>query len=287
MVVPAQDLEGLPEAHANAVSTPRLTPLISTKLHAPRVALYGDRPRLGAHLDRSLDDATRLTVLSAPPGYGKSVAVAGWLASRDLQSAWLSLDAADNDPVRFLRYLVGALQPLRPGIAGSTSTLLEGAPGPEGAAILIDAIAATDDPFVLVLDDYHVITAEPVHALVRFLIEQGPPFAHLVVITREDPPFSLPRLRAHRHLVELRADELRYTADEAAGYLGETSGLELDDVHIGRLVERTEGWIAGLQLAAISLRGQPDCRGPHRRLRGYAAVRPRLPGRRGARPARS
>ncbi len=242
---------------ASATVRPRATPLISTKLHAPLVAVYGDRPRLSAHLDGALDDATRLTVLSAPPGYGKSVAVAGWLPSRDVQHAWLSLDAADNDPVRFLRYLVAALEPLRPGIAGSTPMLLEAGAGPEGAAIVIDAIGAADDPFVLVLDDYHVITAEPVHAFVRVLIEQGPPFAHLVVITREDPPFSLPRLRAHRRLVELRADELRYTSGEAAAYLVEGSGVELDDEQIGRLVERTEGWIAGLQLAAISLRDQP------------------------------
>ena len=257
MVVPAQELDGRLNAGANAVGARRPTPLIATKLHAPRVGVYGDRPRLSAHLDGALDDTTHLTVLSAPPGYGKSVAVAGWLASRDVRSAWLSLDTADNDPVRFLRYVVAALEPLRPSIAGVTDVLLEGASGPEGGAILIDAIGATDDPFVLVLDDYHVVTAEPVHALLRVLIEQGPPFAHLVVVTREDPPFSLPRLRAHRRLVELRADELRYTVTEAAAYLGETSGLELDDEHIGRLVERTEGWIAGLQLAAISLRGQP------------------------------
>jgi LuxR family maltose regulon positive regulatory protein len=257
LAVQTPPLEGLTKADVSAVGSPRLTPLISTKLHAPRVAVYGDRPRLSAHLDRALDDATRLTLLSAPPGYGKSVAAAGWLASRDVGNAWLSLDPADNDPVRFLRYLVAALEPLRPGITGLAPTLLEVGPGPEGAAILIDAIGATDDPFVVVLDDYHVITAEPVHSLLRRLIEQGPPFAHLVVITREDPPFALPRLRAHSHLVEVRADELRYTPNEAAAYLGETSGLELDDQQLRRLVERTEGWIAGLQLAAISFRDQP------------------------------
>jgi len=257
VVLPALRLEELPKADEMAVGSPRLTPLISTKLHAPRVAVYGDRPRLSAHLDRALDDAPRLTLLSAPPGYGKSVAVAGWLASRDVKSAWLSVDAADNDPVRFLRYLVAALEPLRPGIAGMTPTLLEAGPGPEGAALLIDAIGATDDPFVLVLDDYHVITAEPVHALLRSLIEHGPPFAHLVVVTREDPPLPLPRLRAHGRLLEVRVDELRFTASEAAGYLAEGSGLTLDEEHLGALVERTEGWIAGLQLAAISLRDQP------------------------------
>ena len=278
MVAEALSREREPKPE-EAVGSPRPTPLIATKLHAPSVAAYGDRPRLSAHLDRALDDATRLTVLSAPPGYGKSVAVAGWLASRDVGNAWLSLDSADNDPVRFLRYLVAALEPLRPSIAGLAPTLLEVGPGPEGAAILVDAIAATDDPFVLVLDDYHVITAGPVHSLMRTLIEQGPPFAHLVVITREDPPFALPRLRAHRRLVEVRADELRYTTNEAAAYLGAISGLELDDEHLGRLVERTEGWIAGLQLAAISLRDQPTASalidafaGTHRFVLDYLAA---------------
>lgn len=255
-----EDTENAAAAAAAAAGRqPHLAPLVATKLHAPsRVAAYRDRPRLGPHLDHALDDATRLTLLSAPPGYGKSVAVAGWLATRDVARAWLSLDAADNDPVRFTRYLVAALESVRPGIAGVVAALLESVPGPEGAAILIDAIGASDEQFVLVLDDYHAIVAEPVHALVRSLIEYGPPFAHLVLITREDPPFALPRLRANRRLVELRADELRYTADEAAAYLGESSGFGLDEEHLGRLVERTEGWIAGLQLASVSMRDRPD-----------------------------
>ncbi len=279
MVAEALSREGERKPGVDAVGSPRESPLISTKLHVPRVAVYGDRPRLSGHLDGALDDATRLTLLSAPPGYGKSVAVAGWLASRNVSSAWLSLDAADNDPVRFLRYLAAALEPLRPEIAGATPALLESATGRESAAILIDAIGAVDDPFVLVLDDYHTITAEPVHTILRVLIEQGPPFAHVVVITREDPAFSLPRLRAHRRLVEVRADELRYTVDEAAGYLGETSGLKIDKAHIGQLVERTEGWIAGLQLAAISFRDQPAAHtlveaftGSHRFVLDYLAA---------------
>ena len=244
-------------ADASGDGPTRATPLISTKLHAPQVNGYGDRPRLGSRLDHALDDGTRLTLLSAPPGYGKSVAVAGWLKSRAVPCAWLSLDDADNDPVRFLRYIVGSLRTVRPGIGGVASVLIEGDAGPESAAFLIDAMASTDDPFVLVLDDYHVIRSGAVHALLRALIEQGPPFVHLVVITREDPPFPLPRLRAHGRLVELRADDLRFTADEAAAYLAQGPGLDLDDEHVRRLLERTEGWIAGLQLAAISLRDEP------------------------------
>jgi LuxR family transcriptional regulator, maltose regulon positive regulatory protein len=248
---------GRSSGDAVARDQPDPTPLLATKLHAPRVGRYGDRPRLGTLLDRVLDDGTRLTLLSAPPGYGKSVAVAGWLGSSGVPAAWLSLDAADNDPVRFLRYLVAALRPVRPGIDRVAGALLEGGAGPESAAVLIDAMATTDDPFVLVLDDYHVITAGSVHALLRSLIEHGPPFVHLIVITREDPPFPLPRLRANRRLVEVRADELRFTAAEAAAYLADGSALDVDDAGVQRLVERTEGWIAGLQLAAISMREKP------------------------------
>jgi LuxR family maltose regulon positive regulatory protein len=250
------------EGDQDASLRPRAAPLISTKLSVPPVAPgYGERARVGAHLDRALDDATRLTLLSAPPGYGKSVAVAGWLAARALPHAWLSLDVADNDPARFVRYLVAALETVRP-VVGDGGALISGAgadaSGDLAGATLIDALAASDDPFVLVLDDYHVITAEPVHALVRFLIERGPPFAHLVVTTREDPPFPLARLRAHGRLVELRADELRYTEEEGQGYLAAAAGIEVDPAHVARLIARTEGWIAGLQLAAISLRGRSD-----------------------------
>ena len=125
-------------------------------------------------------------------------------------------------------------------------------------ATLLDEIAASDDPFVLVLDDYHVIGADPIHRLVRFLIERGPPFAHLVLLTREDPPLPLARLRAHGRLVELRADDLRYTESEASAYLAESQPADLDPEQVARLLERTEGWIAGLQLAAISLRDRAD-----------------------------
>ena len=237
-------------------------PLIATKLRAPvAVAAYRPRERLSGRLDRVLDDAIRLTLVSAPPGYGKSVAVAGWLASRDVAHAWLSLDAADNDPARFLRYLVAALEPVRPGMAELARPLLGlGAQlaTEEAGASLIAAIASADDPFVLVIDDYHLISTGPVHALLRTLIEQGPPFAHLIVVTREDPPLPLPRLRAHGRLVELRTDDLRYSEAELLDFLAEVGRVELDAAHVTRLLERTEGWVAGLQLAAISLGDRSD-----------------------------
>jgi len=237
-------------------------PLVATKLQAPAsVSGYRERPRLSALLDRGLEDRSRVTVLSAPPGYGKTVAVAGWLESRALDHAWLSLDVADNDLTRFVRYLVAALRAVRPEVGNATDGLFGPGVSPSVdliGATLLDEIAASDDPFVLILDDYHVIGADPIHRLVRFLIERAPPFAHLVLLTREDPPLPLARLRAHGRLVELRADDLRYTKPEASGYLAEALPAELDPEQLARLLERTEGWIAGLQLAAISLRDRAD-----------------------------
>ncbi|HEX7399770.1 MAG TPA: LuxR C-terminal-related transcriptional regulator [Candidatus Limnocylindrales bacterium] len=224
------------------------------------MAGYRERSRLSSALDRGLDDSARLTILSAPPGYGKTAALAGWLESRGLAHAWLSLDAADNDLARFVRYLVAALQGVRPGAGAATADLFGpgASPGPDlVGATLLEELEASDDPFLLVLDDYHAISADSIHRLVRFLVEHGPPFAHLVLLTREDPPFPLARLRAHQRLVELRADDLRCTADEASFYL-DAVGISLEPGLVERLAARTEGWIAGLQLAAISLRDRPD-----------------------------
>ena len=237
-------------------------PLVGTKIRPPTpLAGQGERSRLSGLLDRGLEDRARLTLLSAPPGYGKTVAVAGWLESRALASAWLSLDPADNDPARFVRYLTAALRTVRPQAGDATDGLFGPGANPTLdllGATLLDEIAARDDPFVLVLDDYHVITADAIHRLVRFLIERGPPFAHVVLLTREDPPLPLARLRANGRLIELRADDLRYTEEEASGYLAEALPAELDPAQLAQLLERTEGWIAGLQLAAISMHGRAD-----------------------------
>jgi len=237
------------------------SPLVGTKLRAPvEVRDYRERSRLSAQLDAALDDTTRLTLLSAPPGYGKTVAVTGWLATRGGPFGWLSLDPADNDLARFARYLAAALRPVRPDAGAAMLGLFGPGTNPTPdlvGAIVVDAMAASDAPFVLVLDDYHVVTAEPIQRLVRFLIEHGPPFVHLVLLAREDPQLPLARLRAHGRLVELRADDLRYTVEEASAYIVDADVVLEPDL-VERLVGRTEGWIAGLQLAAISLRDRPD-----------------------------
>jgi LuxR family transcriptional regulator, maltose regulon positive regulatory protein len=257
----ASDAHAAPDRPRRPTGPELRAPLVSTKLRAPAAGSgYRERPRLSALLDRGLEDSARLTLLSAPPGYGKTVAVVGWLQSRGVAYAWLSLDAADNDLSRFTRYLSGALGTVRPAAADATADFFgPGAtPSPElVGASLIEGLTASDDPFVLVIDDYQLVAAEPVHRLVRFLIERAPPFVHLVLLTREDPPLPLARLRAHGRLVELRADDLRWGMDEASTYLA-GSGVSLAPPLVERLVERTEGWIAGLQLAAISLRDRPD-----------------------------
>ncbi len=247
---------------AGGASSRTTIPLVRTKLVMPAPASgYIERTRLGGILDRGFDDSVRLTLLSAPPGYGKTMALAGWLGSRKHPHAWLSLDAADNDLTRFVRYLVAALRTVRPALGDAAEGLLGPGATPSidlVGATLLDEIAASDEPFVLILDDYQVVGVDPIHRLVRFLIERGPPFAHLVLLTREDPPLPLARLRAHGRLVELRADDLRYTGSEASAYLAGALPADLDPGQVARLLERTEGWIAGLQLAAISLRGRAD-----------------------------
>ena len=201
--------------------------------------------------------------MCAPAGFGKTALLADWARSGDRPVAWLSLDAADNDPVRFWRHVVAALDRARPGIGERVGPLL-GPPAPpsfEGlVTALINELAAQpgEDEVLLVLDDYHLIDAQPVHASLAFLLEHLPPGLRLVLASRSDPPLPLPRLRAGGQLAELRAADLRFTAEEAAALLREATGADLPGAAVAALAARTEGWAAGLQLAALSLRGQAD-----------------------------
>src|SRR5215472_7672830 len=236
--------------------------LLATKLHVPRLQPgFVYRPRLGEALDEGL--ARRLILVCAPAGFGKTALLAHWARSRDRLVAWLSLDAADNDPARFWRHAMAALDQVRPGIGERAGPLL-GPPAPpsfEGlVTALINELAAWpgEDEVLLVLDDYHLIDAEQVHGPLELLVERLPPGLHLVLASRSDPPLPLARLRAGRQLAELRAAELRFTAGEAGSLLGEAIGADLDTAAVAALTSRTEGWAAGLQLAALSLRGQAD-----------------------------
>jgi LuxR family maltose regulon positive regulatory protein len=205
--------------------------------------------------------ARKLTLVSAPAGSGKTTLVSAWL--QDLQgrgqerpATWLSLDVGDNDPVRFAAYLVAALQKIDGRIGRDVAELLATAqlpPAESWVASLINEIAVTQASFVLVLDDYHAITELAIHEAIEFLLEHQPPQMHLVIVTRQDPALPISRLRARDQVTEIRQDDLRFTRDEAAAFLNETMGLDLTAGEIAILEERTEGWITGLQMAALAL----------------------------------
>ena len=239
--------------------------LLATKLHLPRPRPgFVPRPRLTERLDEGL--AQGLVLVCAPAGYGKTVLLADWARRGQQPVAWLSLDAGDNDPARFWRHVVAALERARPAVGERVAPLL-GPPAPSSfeplVTALINELAAGPDAdgALLVLDDYHVIGSQPVHESLRFFLEHRPAGICVVLASRSDPPLALARLRARGQLAELRGAELRFTVGEAAALLQQvTAGPDaaLPDAAVAALAARTEGWAAGLQLAALSLRGQDD-----------------------------
>src|SRR4051812_7494265 len=243
-------------------------PLLETKLYvpAPRSALVS-RPRLSDRLDRGLDG--KLLLVSAPAGFGKTTVLADWVArrvaSRDGWSVgWLSLDRDDNDPATFWAYVVAALRTATPGIGESTHALLQEAQPPPVRLLLttlINELGASGTDLVVVLDDYHLIESREVQEALGFLLEHAPPQLHLVIVGRADPGLPLAGLRARGDLVEVRAADLRFTTEEAAAYLNGTMGLGLSVADVAALEGRTEGWIAALQLAALSVDGRDDASG--------------------------
>lgn len=240
-------------------------PILATKLYVPpsrrRVVL---RPRLIERLNGGLAAGNKLTLVSAPAGSGKTTLVGEWVAGCGRRAAWLSLDEGDSDPSRFLTYLIAALQTVAPGIGEGVLTVLQSPqpPPPESMlTALLNDITTIQTDFVVVLDDYHVLDAKPVDDALAFLVEHLPPQLHLVIATREDPALPLARLRARGQLTELRAADLRFTPSEAAGFLHEVMNLDLSTEEVAALDARTEGWIAGLQLAALSLQGRADVAG--------------------------
>jgi LuxR family maltose regulon positive regulatory protein len=236
------------------------TPILATKLYIPRLGPnVVSRPRLLERLNEGLH--RNLTLISAPAGFGKTTLVSAWVLGNDRPTAWVSLDEGENDPTRFLTYLIAAVQTIDVNIgAGVLGALDSPQPPPPEALLtaLLNDLATIPDKFILVLDDYHLIDAQAVDRALTALVEHLPPQMHLVIATRQDPQLPLARLRARGHLTELRAADLRFTPSEAAAFLTQVMGFSLSDADIVALERRTEGWIAGLQLAAISLQGQPD-----------------------------
>ncbi|MHA6782029.1 LuxR C-terminal-related transcriptional regulator [Pseudonocardia saturnea] len=237
-------------------------PLLATKLHHPRSrpGLVA-RPRLMELLSRG--SRATLTLVSAPAGFGKTTLLSNWLATDGCRAGWLSLDRRDNDPTTFWTYLVTALTTAVPQVGAAALALLESPRSPiEGVlATLLNDLSAVGDDVVLVLDDYHVIDAREVHDGMEFLLEHLPPQAHLVIAGRADPALPLARLRGRGELVEVRAADLRFTPEEAAAYLTGVMGLTLTADDVAALEGRTEGWIAALQLAALSMQGRDDLAG--------------------------
>ncbi len=240
--------------------------LLQTKLtpplaHQKEVA----RPHLLARLNEYLmhleSFSRKLTLVSAPAGYGKTSLTVDWLRNSQVPYAWLSLDEGDNDPLRFLAYVIAALHQVYKDVGSGPQGMLAAPQPPPAEAVLTALINEIEDRracLMLVLDDYHTIQAEPIHQQVTFLLEHQPEYLHLVILSREDPPLPLHRLRARRQMLEIRQDDLRFSPGETSDFLSKVMSIELNQADVEALARRTEGWVAGLQLAGLSLRGHPD-----------------------------
>jgi LuxR family transcriptional regulator, maltose regulon positive regulatory protein len=235
-----------------------LSNLLATKLHRPRpTSRLVARPRLTGRLDDSLRQGHRLILVAAPAGYGKTTLVTDWLGQTATPSAWLLLDEADNDPVRFFTYIVAALQALGLKVGQSLLDAFPTLPESPEALVrpLINDVAAANRSIILALDDYHLVTDGLIQEAMAFWLEHAPPNLHLVLLTRVDPPLPLPRLRVRELMMEIRDRDLRFTPEEMTAFLNSVHRLNLPAEQITALESRTEGWPAGVQLAALSLQG--------------------------------
>ncbi len=237
-------------------------PILTTKLYIPSPRPgFVPRPRLIKQLNEGLARGCKLILISAPAGFGKSTLVSTWLTSVQTPAAWLSLDEEDGDPARFITYLIAALQKVKSGIGESLLAILQ---SPQPLQIenilttLINEIASVPGDFLIVLDDYHALDSSQFDKAMQFLIDHQPVQMHLVIATREDPDLPLARLRGRGQCMELRAADLRFTNNETAEYFNRFMKLELSQQDIDALETRTEGWVVGLQMAAISLEGLQD-----------------------------
>ncbi len=249
-----------------------ILPLLTTKLYIPPVRPnIVQRTRLVQKIETGITSNCKLTLISSPAGFGKTTLISDWGNETRIPIAWVSLDGGDNDLTRFLGYCIAALQTIRPNI-GNASLELQQSPHPPAIetvlATLINELDEIQERFALVLDDYHVIEAHPIHEAINFLINHLPRKMHLIIATRTDLPLPIARLRTRVRLTEISEYELRFTLDEAATYLNDVMQLDLAMEDITALENRTEGWIAGLQMTALSIQGRGDVPGLARALSG-------------------
>lgn len=248
----------LPGVRSSSIRSP--DHLLTTKLSAPPIRPDAvPRPRLYTRLADARQRT--LTLISAPAGFGKTTLLTSFLQDVAGPVAWLSLDARDNDPVRFWRYVIGALQQVHAHLGATSLLLLQSAqPAPVETVVttLLNDLATLPGNMTLILDDYQVIDAQPIHDGLLFMLDHAPPVLHLILATRTDPPLPLARWRASGHLAEFRARDLRFTTEEAGTFLSLGMGLRLSIDDIAALAARTEGWIAGLHLVALALQGRAD-----------------------------
>ncbi len=239
--------------------------LLSTKLYIPQARANAiSRLRLTEKLMSGVIISGGFVLRSGPAGFGKTTLLSEFSIRLKGSVARVSLDEGDNDPVRFWSYLIAACQPVRPGVGESALELLKSPlPLPDDAvpSILINDFAGLDSDLVLVLDDYHAIQNGPVHQAFSFLLDHLPNQVHTVLSTRVDPPWPLARFRVRNQLIEIRAKDLRFTTKELAAFLNQVMGLNLSAQEVAALEARTEGWIAGLQLAALSMQGSSNIAG--------------------------
>ncbi len=233
-------------------------PLLTTKLYVPLPGKYlVMRARLIEKLNRCLEPGCRLALISAPAGFGKTTLIAAWVAAAatDRKVAWLSLDEGDNDPVVFWSYVIAALRTQQAGVGEQALNLLtaQGGDLERKVAFLLNDLAEVDRPCLLVLDDYHLIRSPGIHKSLAFFVEHAPPHIHLLLASRTDPPMPLALLRGRGQLLELRLSDLRFSDEDAEQYLNSRIGLNLAAPSVQALNQKTEGWVAGLQMAALAM----------------------------------
>jgi LuxR family maltose regulon positive regulatory protein len=228
------------------------------------------RSRLVKRLDKGL--GRKLTLISAPAGFGKTTLLVDWVHKHKIPAAWFSVDKGDNDPLQFLTYVILGLQTLKEDIGKASLTMLQSPQPPPVETILINLINDAIDfrtDFVLIQDDYHLVDAQPVHDMISFLLENLPEQMHILIATRSDPPLPLlARLRSQNQMIEVRAAELTFNTQETSDLFNKSLSMNLSARDIHQLETRTEGWIAGLQLAALSLQGRENPSGFIEKFKG-------------------